>query len=123
MKKILGILVFGLLLSTNAYAANDKLQRCYLSNVHGIEDIEIRRHSLTGRKFNEYRVKKFGFLIDKDHGTVKWYWTWNDIYSLGFNGKGTSEGMLILKVVKDTPAKKAKLKKKRYNNRTKWYSS
>ena len=65
--------------------------------MHGIEDIEIKKHSMIGRKFNEYTAKEYGFLIDKNYGTVKWYWTWNDVYSLGFNGKPTSEGLLILK--------------------------
>ncbi len=111
MRKVIVAVLVMLFWCEVGFAEIVKLERCYLNNVTGDEE-KYKIYNMTSKEFNEYRDKEQGYIIDKDRGTIKQYWNYNDRYTVGVWFKPKDEGIVLLKVTKDFPAKKAKLKKK-----------
>ena len=107
MKKLLGIVVLSLLWCNVGVAKIIKLEKCYTTNVEGSKFPVFKRTD-----FDKYRFKELGFTINTEYKTIKYYWTSNETHSLGMWFKPNDEGLLILKLAKGKPAKKARLKKK-----------
>jgi membrane-associated protease RseP (regulator of RpoE activity) len=115
MKKAIAIIILGLMWCNVGVAATYKLERCHIYNTTPVIDkLPDNYKVFVSQKFDPLNFEKFAFEINTDSKTIKKNILQPAVYRLGFqpDDSYSGEGVKILKVSPDSPAKKAKLKRK-----------
>ena len=96
MKKFLGILVLGLLLSGNAYAKTTIFEKCYVSHYSSLNYSDPSLNTKGGHsKYNEKKFERRDFIIDLKNNRINRVGIYQDTYLKSFHEENKDKPFYI----------------------------